>query len=259
MARWEVSTRSVLGFRVLAGAGAGLAAAQLLSVALGRLLHVQPLMIPWTGWHLLTVLVFAAVGLVDDLWGDRVHRGLLGHVHALFRRGIVTTGTLKAVVGIVFGFLAGFALSEGSFWGGIQNGLLIALMAHLTNLLDVRPGRALKAYWILMLVTAATMADSVLGIPMLVASVIFAWYDFRGEATLGDAGAMVLGASLGFHWSIGIESAGWKWVPVLIVLFLSCFSEIRSFSAIIDGVPVLRYLDRLWVRCPGQTDSSPAL
>lgn len=250
MRRWDVSVRSVAGLRVVAGAGAGLALVQLLTAILAWMLHLYPLTLEWSGWHLLTVLVFAAVGLLDDLWGDGRYRGVRGHLTAFVRHATLTTGALKLVLGIAMALVVGFALSEDSHSVGILNALLIALTAHLVNLLDVRPGRALKGYWLLMILTAAGMGENLLGIPVLVASVVFAWYDFQGLAALGDSGAMALGASLGFQWSVGIVDPGWKLVVVITLLFLSSLSEYLSFSTIIDAVPVLRYLDRLWVRSP---------
>ncbi|RMI03622.1 hypothetical protein EBM89_18965, partial [Cellulomonas triticagri] len=101
-----------------------------------------------------------AFGLVDDLTEDRegeVRKGLRGHLGAL-ARGEVTTGGLK-VLGIGAGALVAAALSRPhdplpSGRGGralvrltdvAMDGALIAATANLVNLLDLRPGRALKA------------------------------------------------------------------------------------------------------------------
>ena len=100
----------------------------------------------------------AAFGLADDLGEDSVDRrkGLRGHLGAL-AHGEVTTGGLK-VLGIGAGALVAAALAtpghraDGSRRSAIgwladvgASGALIASSANLVNLLDLRPGRALKA------------------------------------------------------------------------------------------------------------------
>src|SRR4051794_37736949 len=100
----------------------------------------------------------AAFGLVDDLGEDTSSRrkGLRGHLGAL-THGELTTGGLK-VLGIGAGALVAAAVatpthradgSRRSVVGWLADvaasGALVASSANLLNLLDLRPGRALKA------------------------------------------------------------------------------------------------------------------
>ena len=95
----------------------------------------------------------AAFGLVDDLTEDPSTRtkGLRGHLGAL-AHGQLTTGGLK-VLGIGASALLAAAIvtpargRRGRGWAAdvATSGALIAATANLVNLLDLRPGRALKA------------------------------------------------------------------------------------------------------------------
>src|SRR5699024_7654804 len=92
-----------------------------------------------------------ALGLLDDLLephmrraGRPVSKGLRGHLGAL-RRGRLTTGALTAA-GIPLLALAGAAASPAPRGGAmvLADAALTAGCANLANLLDLRPGRALK-------------------------------------------------------------------------------------------------------------------
>lgn len=97
----------------------------------------------------------AVAGYIDDVDqgahdGDKVAKGLKGHLGAL-AHGQVTTGVIK-IAGIGASALAASALvgSKATSMGGkvadlALNTVLIAGAANLANLLDLRPGRALKA------------------------------------------------------------------------------------------------------------------
>ena len=94
-------------------------------------------------------------GYIDDVDqgahdGGKVAKGLKGHLGAL-AHGQVTTGVIK-IAGIGASALAASALvgSKATSVGGkvadlVLNTVLIAGTANLANLLDLRPGRALKA------------------------------------------------------------------------------------------------------------------
>ena len=94
-------------------------------------------------------------GYLDDVDqgahdGGKVAKGLKGHLGAL-AHGQVTTGVIK-IAGIGASALAASALvgSKATSMGGkvadlALNTVLIAGAANLANLLDLRPGRALKA------------------------------------------------------------------------------------------------------------------
>ncbi len=140
-----------------------------------------------------------AAGYYDDVVGSRPNqrhsKGFRGHLSAL-KEGQVTSGLVKigAIGGA--GLLAGAALSRKPV-DVLLNAGVIAGTANLVNLLDLRPGRALKAGLILGApqllgkrgrgVAAAAMGASGALLPE----------DLDERTMLGDAGANSLGALLG--------------------------------------------------------------
>ena len=91
----------------------------------------------------------AALGLVDDIVeprrrrsGDAVAKGLAGHLGAL-RRGRVTTGAAKALGIPAIALVQACAAPKER--AVLEEAMLVAGLANLLNLLDLRPGRALKA------------------------------------------------------------------------------------------------------------------
>lgn len=212
-----------------------------------------------------------ALGLADDLLepiqrraGRPVSKGLRGHLGAL-REGHLTTGAAKAL-GIPVLALAATATAPAP--GGLvrvgADAALIAGCANLANLLDLRPGRALKV------VLPAAAALAVLGAgagtteegvhgdadaararsgaglarAALMPGLLALPADLREHGMLGDAGANVLGAAVG--------AAATRVLPVpargallVGVVALTLASEKVSFSAVIDRTPVLHALDRL--------------
>lgn len=209
-----------------------------------------------------TLLLFALLGLADDLWGSRAVGGLRGHLGALLK-GQVTTGAVKALGGAGGALLIGGWLQgppPGSppallAWGGraLLAGALIALSANALNLLDLRPLRALKGFWATVLPLwgwglftdpggeVVRMLGALLG-----GSVAYAEYETRREAMLGDAGANLLGAIVGFAAAVLLP---WPIQATLVTLLvaLHLYSEGHSLSAWIEGNAVARRIDR-WGR-----------
>jgi UDP-N-acetylmuramyl pentapeptide phosphotransferase/UDP-N-acetylglucosamine-1-phosphate transferase len=185
-----------------------------------------------------------ALGLADDVYGDRSAGGLLGHAAALLR-GRVTTGTAKAAGGAAVGLgaarLAGW---RGGWW--LIAGAVVAMGAHVANLLDVRPGRALKV-WIAMWVALCTtrFGDAVVATAALGGgAVAFLPADLRERVMLGDAGAGLLGASLG---AAAVATVGRTALVVCAagLALLTAASEVVSFTRVIERVGPLRWADRL--------------
>ncbi len=163
-----------------------LPASQLGYIALGL---GRPLAILVTG--------FAALGLLDDLFGHLGQaRGLRGHLRALLR-GHLTTGAVKAIGGLAVALVIGY-LHSGVNVRALLDGLVIALSANAFNLLDLRPGRSLKGFFLLALPLLLWQPAllPILG-PALAAALVLAPADFSGRVMLGDVGANTLGASGG--------------------------------------------------------------
>lgn len=210
-----------------------------------------------------------ALGLLDDLLEPRLRRadrpvskGLRGHLGAL-RGGRLTTGALKAL-GIPFLALAGAACAPSPRGGAmvLADAALTAGCANLANLLDLRPGRALKIALpaAALLSVAPDGAESSraatgqrLGRAALLPALIALPADLREHGMLGDAGANILGAA------VGLAAARTAAPParlglLALVVVLNLASEKVSFSAVIDRKPVLRALDRL-----GRRPAPPAV
>ena len=199
----------------------------------------------------LSVLVPGVLGGLDDLVGDSTTKGLRGHLGAL-RSGRVTTGALK--IGGLGGVAVVAALMEMTARetapmtkGGSPlrqaavDSVVIAGSANLVNLLDLRPGRALKvttaAGLVLMLPAGSrTTAGTVVGVAALLPE------DLAGESMLGDCGANALGSLLGLALVRGLPPRG-RVVAAAVVTGLTLASERVSFTRVIESTPVLREID----------------
>ncbi len=186
-----------------------------------------------------------AIGYLDDVYGTRHARGFGGHVGELLR-GRITTGLVKAAGGGVVGLGAAAALGLRGIWIAVA-GTIVALSANIANLLDVRPGRAVKL-WLpaaLALVTAGLPGRSErLVLTLLGGVLVFAVYEMREQVMLGDTGAGLLGVVAG----VATVAAAGRPTLVLVLLVLVLFtgaSEIVSFSRVIEAVRPLRWVDEL--------------
>jgi hypothetical protein len=203
----------------------------------------------------LLILGAFALGFADDVFGSSAERGFRGHLRAL-SQGRLTTGGLK-LFGV--GLLAAVAVGSESLadfplgtlrW--VLAVLSIALTANLLNLMDLRPGRALKVYSLLA-VLACALIPSGAGVPtaiqvliVLLGPVIAVWrFDLGERAMLGDAGANAAGALVGWMAAL-LLGAPWQLAAyVIVVLALNVASERVSFSRIIEGNRALSWLDGL--------------
>lgn len=199
----------------------------------------------------------AALGALDDLAGDGGSKGLRGHLGAL-RRGRVTTGSVK-VAGLALTGAAAAAMTLGGRRSRAADvlvaGAVIAGTANLANLLDLRPGRALKA--VLLVAPAVRGAGGPLVAVAAGVAVGVLADDLAETSMLGDTGANAVGALLG---SAVVASTGRRGcaLTLLALAALTLASERVSFSAVIDRTPGLRELDRLGRhRSPAQGLTQP--
>jgi len=204
----------------------------------------------------------AAFGLVDDLVEDHAERtkGLRGHLGAL-AHGKLTTGGLK-VLGIGLGSLTAAAVAvparraDGAPSSGVgwladvaTSGALIAASANLVNLLDLRPGRALKAIG-LAAAPVALGGGAGAGVAAAVLGVVGAGLeaDLAEIDMLGDGGANALGAALGTAVVLSVPRAV-RLGLLAAAVGLTVASERISFTEVIARTPGLRELDA-WGRRP---------
>ncbi|GEM00095.1 hypothetical protein [Cellulomonas terrae] len=204
----------------------------------------------------------AAFGLVDDLGEDTSSRrkGLRGHLGAL-ARGELTTGGLK-VLGIGAGALVAAAVAtpvhrdDGSRRSTVgwladvaASGALVASSANLLNLLDLRPGRALKAATLVAAPLGLGPGDGA-GAGAAVLGVVGAAMeqDLAEADMLGDGGANALGATLGTAVVLSAPRPV-RLAALAVVVALTVASEKISFTRVIERTPVLREIDG-WGRRP---------
>jgi hypothetical protein len=197
-------------------------------------------------WYLAYSLLAALVGFADDSWGGAGARGFAGHLGTL-SEGRLSTGLLKAVLlgsgAIIFGVLV-----FGGGWRAFVAALLLAGCANLANLFDVRPGRAFKFLGVpVVLLLFLAPQGAVLAVAGVAGGAIALFYfDLRGRIMLGDAGAAIWGAVLGYLVVTSGPGAVW-WVAGVATLGLTAVAEVSSISWVIEEVGTLRRLD-LWGR-----------
>ncbi len=214
----------------------------------------------------LVVLASGAVGALDDLRQDTDRKGLTGHLGAL-AHGRLTTGAVKILV------LVGAGLG-GAWWSDRGHGLVsnhagdrcsgaldgrvdrvplldtlvggavVAGCANLANLLDLRPGRALKAGLLCGLPLLLRRGSSGTAGLAVGASAALLRDDLAGRSMLGDTGANPLGAALGLALVQRSGRRG-RLVTLGALTALTLASERVSFSQVIDDTAALRWLDRL--------------
>ena len=197
-------------------------------------------------------LTAGAVGFYDDMAGNdpsqKAIKGFAGHLGAL-REGKVTSGLVK-IAGVGTAALVASALigsKRRSRFGRATDVLLgagvIAGTANLVNLLDLRPGRAIKAG----MVIGAPLGGIAAG--ALGAGGALLPDDLGEEIMLGDAGANALGALLGVALAARTGPAG-RAVALTVLVALTAASEKVSFTKVIEDTPWLRRLDELGRRPP---------
>jgi hypothetical protein len=219
-------------------AAAGLVAGLAVDQALGAPAH-RTLAVALAG------LGSAAVGAYDDLYGTAQAKGYAGHLRAL-REGRVTSGLIKIVgvglsataAALVLGRVRGTGAARRLADLGIDT-VLVATTANLVNLFDLRPGRAAK---VLLLLGGGLLGAG--SAPAVGATAGSLPTDLAARSMLGDCGANGLGAAVATVAADRLPRPA-KLLTLVGVVALNLASERVSFTAVIDGHPVLRALDEL--------------
>jgi UDP-GlcNAc:undecaprenyl-phosphate GlcNAc-1-phosphate transferase len=192
-----------------------------------------------------------ALGLVDDMLaprpspeeGESPRRGWRGHGAAVLR-GELSTGALKAAgsLGLALLAMSYLGLSNGRW---LLAAAVLVLATNAFNLLDLRPGRSIKAFVLLGVGLAAGSGElrplwalGLFAAPALVAGV----YDLRERAMLGDTGANLLGALAGLWLVLTLSGTG-QLVALGLLAMITVYGEVRSISGFVERTPGLRELD----------------
>jgi UDP-GlcNAc:undecaprenyl-phosphate GlcNAc-1-phosphate transferase len=198
-------------------------------------------------YHLfiLAIMSISFLGFIDDMLGQRDTLGFKGHFGALFR-GRLTTGGLKALGGGLVAFFIALFVSDG--WiNVIINTLVVALFTNMLNLLDLRPGRAVKGFLfflVSLIIMAAGNIDWLLMAPLAGAVLWYFRYDLSARVMMGDAGSNVLGLALGYL-AVTELSFYARLAVLLFLLAMHVFTEKYSLTTVIEKTPVLRYIDNM--------------
>jgi UDP-GlcNAc:undecaprenyl-phosphate/decaprenyl-phosphate GlcNAc-1-phosphate transferase len=199
----------------------------------------------WTSLAAFYLLGVALLGLIDDgLAGSS--RGWRGHGRELLQ-GRFSTGVLKAVgtLGLALLLLNEMYVTDAGEL--LVAAALLVLTTNLFNLLDLRPGRAVKVFALLAigLTVGAWSLDMPKYLGLFAAPVlVVGFYDLRERAMLGDTGANLIGGLAGL-WLIFTLDTGGQLIALAIVLGLTVLGEFRSLSAIIERTPLLRQIDSI--------------
>ncbi|RKD34555.1 glycosyltransferase [Thermohalobacter berrensis] len=195
--------------------------------------------------YVITILFMGLIGFIDDIIGEKYIKGFKGHITYLLK-GKLTTGGLKAITGFICATFVSILISKSFFDIGI-NILIIGLFTNIINLFDLRPGRASKAYILIMLslliLSKYHFWDYILYITLGII-LVYLPLDIKGKTMMGDIGSNTLGIGLGVF-SVLSLSFKTKIFYLILLLTLHIISEVYSFTNIIKKNKLLNYLDNL--------------
>lgn len=205
---------------------------------------------------LLAAAAGAGFGALDDHRESGNAKGLKGHLRSL-ARGKLTTGGAKLVGISAAAGLAALMIGRDRDVRGLArlmdagvDAALIAGSANFINLLDLRPGRALKGAGALAALAALLAEDrgairaDIAGLAATIVTAAPA--DLAGEKMMGDTGANALGAAIGVLLARGM-SRPVRVAAASAIVGLILASERVSFSAVIEANPALSAID-MWGR-----------
>ena len=193
---------------------------------------------------LFLVLGVALLGLADDAYAGE-SRGWRGHARAVAGGGF-STGLLKAA-GTLGLALAWSALNRQGVADFLLATLVIVLSTNLFNLLDLRPGRSVKAFVALLLVGSLVALDAgpLLDLGLWVGPIVVAGLlDLRERGMLGDTGSNVVGVVAGLWLVLTLDTTGMA-IAAGVLVVITVYGELRSINSLIEGTPGLRHLDSI--------------
>lgn len=213
--------------------------------SLGYLLNVYP--VDKFVTILLLTAIFSFLGFIDDQLGDKKTQGLVGHFRCLLE-GRLTTGGLKALGAALIGLVV-VIYSTDNLTQAVVSWFTLLLVTNFINLVDLRPGRALKVFTVgltllFFLSPWRSLPTWYLAIPILPILFFYFPLDLSASTMLGDTGANLLGGVLGFF-IIQVVSFWGQVVIFFLLAFVHLYSERYSISALIEKNSVLTWFDQL--------------
>jgi hypothetical protein len=188
-------------------------------------------------------LLVSLIGFLDDIYGT-ADKGIKGHLRALLK-GRLTTGLIKLIGIAAISFYAAF-LAYRNTVQLLASFLLLASFSNLFNLLDLRPGRAVKISIPLFILILLFAVEKKLTLYIVFfAYLIYLYLDLKEITMLGDAGSNSLGFLIG---NLIIITVKIMWVQLLLAfsaVLLNLLSERFSFTEIIRNNRILRFIDEI--------------
>jgi len=203
---------------------------------------------PGVGLALIYVFGVAFLGLFDDLVGsaEGQPRGWRGHFTAL-ASGRLSTGVIKAVGAFGLALLTA-ANPHLSAWDYLLSAAVLVLATNVFNLLDLRPGRAGKAFILLGigLTIGAGDLESLWTLGLFIGPILVLFpLDLREIGMLGDTGSNVIGAVAGIWLIFTLTTTLGLAIAAGVLALITLYGEFRSISAFIERTPGFRQLDLL--------------
>ena len=207
----------------------------------------------------LTVITsLGLVGFIDDVVGDATIKGIKGHMAELIK-GRISTGGIKLIMGALVGLLVSSHYHKSLMAWAIY-GLLFSLLVNFINLMDLRPGRAIKAFLLtaIVLMILGGFSNVWMLIPIMAALPFYIKGEMEEKYMLGDAGSNLLGGITGLYAVNAVPLAPAAAVAAAL-LSIHAIAEYYSLSRFIESIPALRFIDELWrVKTDGDTSMDRA-
>lgn len=227
----NVCATNFKGTKIVTGGGLILLAA-LAGVIFFNSFILQEKLIPGVMFLYLGGITF--LGMYDDLQGEKSCKGFRGHFQKFWCKGEITTGLYKAAGGLILGTLVA-APGGGSGGEWLLKGIFLALFSNFFNLLDTRPARAAKFFFLFSFVFILVYKVNILPLFTLWSALyIYLYWELKQKIMLGDAGAYLLGGALGFY-LITVFSPGVLLFLTALLAILHYFGEKFSFSRFLEG------------------------
>lgn len=221
------------GTRVVTGGGLILLAA-VSAVQFFHLFFLQEIQYP----GILMFLYLGGItflGIFDDLKGENSYKGFQGHLQRFWQGKGISTGLYKATGGLLLGIIVSALLGGGSWGEWLLKGIFLALFSNLFNLLDTRPARAAKFFFLFSLISVLIYKMNILPFIVLWSTLyIYLFWELKHKVMLGDAGAYLLGGVLGLHLTTVTPLKVLLSLTSLLVV-LHYLGERFSFSEILDN------------------------
>lgn len=192
--------------------------------------------------YLTLLLSMTLVGYLDDSLGETSRKGFKGHLAGIMK-GHLSTGIIKIIFALIMGVIISMAyfsaLRDIAF-----NTILFCLCVNIINLLDLRPGRAIKGFGLFILfVSISSGLQSIwILLPIFGSLAMYIRDELDENCMLGDTGSNLLGGIFGLY-TLKVGFSGTKYALLFILLLLHIISEFKSFSEIIESIPILRHMD----------------